>query len=213
MKHFYNSAMSAPNVMTFPVNMDIVDEFKDFDRVGHASGMARVRPPWQSDIEWLSAASEEEFERFQSAFDRMAIADQARPFLDIDNDVRLYAGFIVIRSRCEAADFHVDWRMTGNEAFTLITPISVHSADFGLLYRTLSLDVAEYRYRRGEAIMFGDHFSHSTKPGAADEPVVLLSFTFGTDKMEHWPKIRFKAQYQSMLMRRPDGTFERTMPA
>jgi hypothetical protein len=32
-------------------------------------------------------------------------------------------------------------------------------------------------------LIFGDGFLHATKPGQSDEPVVLLSFTFGTDKM------------------------------
>ena len=60
----------------------------------------------------------------------------------------------------------------------------------------------------GEAIIFGDNFSHSTKPGRSTKPVILLSFTFGTDKMEHWEKIFRTAGYQSKLVCRPDGEFQ-----
>jgi hypothetical protein len=76
-----------------------------------------------------------------------------------------------------------------------------------MLYKKLNGTIAEYDYTIGEALIFGDHFIHSTKPGASDEPVVLLSFTFGTDKMEHWDKILHTAGYQSNLIRQPDGEF------
>jgi hypothetical protein len=75
--------------------------------------------------------------------------------------------------------------------------------------RTRYDETAEYAYRRGEAIILGDHFSHSTRPGASPEPVALLSFTFGTDRMEHWDKIALTAGRQSDLFRLPDGRFQR----
>jgi len=37
--------------------------------------------------------------------------------------------------------------------------------------------------------------------------VVLLSFTFGTDKMDHWERIARTGAYQGNLVRRPDGSF------
>jgi len=43
--------------------------------------------------------------------------------------------------------------------------------------------------------------------------VVLLCFTFGTDKMEHWEKIRATAGYRSRMVRRPDGAFDVREPA
>ena len=58
--------------------------------------------------------------------------------------------------------------------------------------------------------MFGDNFAHSTKPGRSDEPVVLLCFQFGTDKMEHWPEINAQLNTQATLLRLPDGTLART---
>jgi hypothetical protein len=59
----------------------------------------------------------------------------------------------------------------------------------------------------GEAVIFGDKFLHSTKPAQSERPVILLSFTFGTDKMKHWPKIWESIGTQSNLVRLPNGTF------
>ena len=209
MKHFLNKDFLAPNVMTFPVDREIVGEFE-----GLATNSARfshLRPPskWKSDIEWISAADEQTFELFQSAFDRLGIAAHARPYLDIEHDVRLYAGFLVIRSRCDAAHFHVDWMKTNNEAFTVMTPVGAAPKDFGLLYKKLDGTTGDYPYRRGEAIAFGDNFDHSTKPGRSDSPVVLLCFEFGTDRMEHWPMINRTIGSQTTHLRQPDGQFTR----
>lgn len=210
MKHFVNPELLAPNVLTMPVDAGIVGEFaaiaadhEDGERFDVAS------PPWNSDIVWVSARDKATFEIFQSAFDRLSVAERVAPYLDLDRAVRLYCGFLVIRSQCAGTNFHVDWKQANNEAFTLITPIGTDAGDFGLLYRRMDGETGEYRYRHGEAIVFGDHFSHSTKPGRSDAPVALLSFTFGTDRMEHWPRISLTAGYQSALWRLPDGRFQR----
>jgi hypothetical protein len=121
----------------------------------------------------------------------------------------MYAGFLVIRSKCTAPSFHVDWVDANNEGFNFLTPISSHGADFGLLYKRTNGEVAHYDYRRGEGLIIGDRFVHSTAPGQADEPVALLSFTFGSDKMEYWPTILNSIGYQSVLARQPDGAFYR----
>ena len=208
MKHFLNDKLLAPNVLTVGVDHRIVREFLP---LAHAAlptdDHSASRPHWNSDIRWVAPTSVEAFETFESAFRRLAIAEHVAPFLDLESQVRVYAGFLVVRSDCAEPNFHLDWEKTNNEAFTLITPVTDHGAGFGLLYRKLNGEVGEYDYKPGEAIIFGDHFVHSTKPGRSDEPVVLLSFTFGTDKMEHWDKIAKTAAYQSKLVRRPDGEF------
>ena len=210
MKHFINRAMLAPNVVTIPVDAAIVDEVGSIAAdYGDRSRFCVARPSWNSDMAWVSANDEATFARFQSAFDRLDVAGHFKPYLDLDRAVRLYCGFLVIRSRCDAPNFHCDWLDTNNEAFTLITPVTDHAEDFGLLYRRLDGQIGEYRYRRGEAIVLGDSFDHSTKPGASAKPVVLLSFTFGTDRMEHWDKIARTAATQSALYQLPDGSFRR----
>ena len=194
-----------------PVDADIVAEFADPARLpGRFISVAPRRDKWHSNIEWISPDDEEGFGVFESAFQRLGIPERAAPYLDLDRDVRLYFGFLVVRSRCTEAYFHHDWRGLNNEAFTFMAPATANAAGFGLLYKKLTGETAEYKYRPGEGIMFGDNFEHSTKPGAADEPVVLLSFEFGSDKMEHWPDIYDRLRKQAALLRQPDGSFVRT---
>ena len=210
MKHFINPGLLAPNVLTVPVDAAIVDEFAPIVAdYGDSSRFHVETPRWNSDIVWVSAKEEKTFALFQSAFDRLDVAAHVVQYLDLDRLVRLYCGFLVIRSRCESPNFHCDWDKTNNEAFTLITPIGGDAADFGLLYRRLDGEISEYSYRLGEGIILGDHFSHSAKPGTSTHPVALLSFTFGTDRMEHWEKIARTAGRQSDLFRLPDGRFQR----
>jgi hypothetical protein len=208
MKHFLNDDLAAPNALVVGVDHDIVREFLPLSRdTPPGPGYSTYRPSWSSDIRWIAPNSAESFEKFDSAFRRLGVASHVEPYLDLDKEVRLYAGFLVVRSACDRPNFHVDWEKANNEAFTLITPVTDNAAGFGLLYRKLTGEIAEYEYKAGEAIIFGDHFIHSTRPGRSDDPVVLLSFTFGTDKMEHWDRIVRTAGYQSKMVRRPDGTF------
>ena len=68
--------------------------------------------------------------------------------------------------------------------------------------------VRRYTYRKGKALAFSSLFSHSTEPGrsqSASRPHVYLCFTFGTDKMEHWPSIYESCSYQTRVLASPDG--------
>lgn len=208
MKHFLNRDMLAPNVSTFAVDSQIVQRFGDPESLGGTCSTIRPRE-WNSDIEWISAADEDTFETFRSAFDSLGIGARAAPYLDLHKEVALYAGFLVVRSRCSEPHFHVDWVNTNNEAFTCMMPASTNGAESGLLYKQLTGATAEYTYKAGEAIAFGDNFTHSTKPGQTDQPVVLLCFEYGTDKMEHWPAIYQTIGKQVTHLRQPDGRFVR----
>ncbi|HEX8842788.1 MAG TPA: hypothetical protein VF757_10880 [Sphingomicrobium sp.] len=210
MKQFFNPELQAPNVLKVPIDSAIARELLPLWEGARRKFYSKA-PAWKSDVQWLSARNEIDFVRFQSVFDRLGIAAHVEPYLDLDRGVRLYSGFFVIRTRCTEPDFHLDWRDTNNEAFTLLTPLSSNAAGFGLLYKKADGSIGEYEYRLGEALVLGDDFVHSTKPGTSEEPVVLLSFTFGSDKMEHWPSISRTAASQGMLVRRPDGSFERTL--
>lgn len=203
-----NRDMLALNVMTFPVDRAIVDEFASLPEDGRFSRLSPSKE-WNSDIEWISAADETTFEVFQSAFDRLGIAAHAAPYLDIETTVRLYAGFLVVRSRCTETHFHVDWSETNNEAFTFLTPVGGSAPGFGMLYKRLDESIGEYGYTAGEGIAFGDKFQHSTQPGESEQPVVLLCFVYGTDKMQHWPQISRTVGTQVTHLRQPDGKFTR----
>ena len=209
MKHFLNNEMLAPNVKTIPMDLAIVQEFADPTRLpGRVIGVSPKG--WNSDIEWISADNAEAFLFFENAFRRLGIPEQAAPYLDLEREARLFAGFLVVRSRCTETYFHTDWRKLNNEAFTVLTPIGDNASDFGLLYDKMTGEVGEYSYHQGEAIMFGDNFHHSTKPGMSEEPVALLCFQFGTDKMKHWPAINAQLNVQATLLKRPDGVLTKT---
>jgi hypothetical protein len=207
-KHFVNQELNAPNVLKIKIDVEIVNEL----RVLFNTPLSDVdycvsKPQWNSDIMWISPNSIVTFRIFYSIFKRIEVSRHVETYLDLDKKVRMYAGFLVVRSVCHQADFHFDWIDTDNEAFTLITPLSADPSGFGLLYQTLDGQTAEYDYKAGEALIFGDKFLHSTKPGHSADPVVLLSFTFGSDKMEHWDKIARTAGYQGNLLRLPNGHF------
>ena len=211
LKHFLNPDLLAPNVLTIPVDAGVVASFAHLARTAETDAdYCTLRPPWNSDMRWISADTTTGFEAFQKAFDELGIASHVRGYLDLEQEVRLYAGFLHIRSRCSAPHFHVDWTLTNNEAFTLLTPVCGLGAGQKLLYKTLPGEVREYAYKAGEAIVFGDHFVHSTPPGSSETPFALLVFNFGTDRMEHWDKIRRTTGTQCRLIRRPDGRFSRS---
>lgn len=206
MKHFLNREMLAPDVMTVGIDLGIARELMPLLDEPHR--LCSTSPPWQSDVSWLTPKTEADFALFQSAFDRLGVATHVQPYLDLSERVRLYGAHFVSRRRCSEPDFHLDWVDTNNEAFTLLTPLTDNAVGFGLLYKRLDGTVGEYDYKLGEALILGDNFVHSTKPGSSEKPVVLLSFTFGTDRMEHWPSIAKTAARQGGIVRRPDGVFE-----
>ena len=208
MKHFINQDLLAPNALIVPVDAAVIrDSLLQFTEQIDPQRFASVSPPWDSDIRWISARTLEAFATFQDLFDRLGIAAVVRPYLDLEHAVRLYSGFLVERSVCKKPNFHLDWRNTNNEAFTLLTPITDNSAGFGLIYKKLDGTLGEYEYRIGEALIMGDHFMHSTRPGRSESPVLLLSFTFGSDRMEHWDRIAETAASQGPLVQLPDGSF------
>jgi hypothetical protein len=209
MKQFINAELNAANAKIIPVDRAIVEEFAKPEQL--PCKLVSVAPGgWNSDIEWISPDDETGAALFESAFERLGIPAQAAPYLDIEHEVRLFAGFLVIRSRCARPYFHADWTELNNEAFTVLTPVTGDVEDFGLLYGKLDGEVGNYDYRRGEAILFGDNFVHSTRPGRSDEPVVLLCFQFGSDKMKYWPGIVSQMDTQSTQVRRSDGVLVRT---
>ncbi|MEB3333256.1 MAG: hypothetical protein VKI83_12280, partial [Synechococcaceae cyanobacterium] len=208
MHHFHNALLAAPNVLEIDLNLEVIGEFHDLiQRPLSAETFHIASPQWQSNIQWISPNTLECFRFFYHRFLQLGVSDHVKPFLDLEQRCMMYSGFLVARSHCTQADFHLDWIDANNEAFTLITPITANCQGFGLLYQRSDGSVAEYDYKLGKALVFGDSFLHATKPGKSEEPVVLLSFTFGTDKMEHWPAIARTAGSQGNLLRLPNGDF------
>ena len=213
MANFFNPAFDAPNVVEVDLDPTVLAEFCTFLQTSfNPLDFSNISPPWNSDIRWISPSNRQSFDFFEARFQRFGLAELVRPWLDLESRVIMYSGFIVMRSVCEQADLHVDWCKTNNQAFTCLTPLTDHSPDFGLIYQRKDGSTATYTYRPGKALVFGEHFLHSTRPGQSDQPVVLLSFTFGTDKMHYWEAIAETAAAQGTLVRRPDGSFQETIP-
>jgi hypothetical protein len=205
---FHNHDLDALNVLEVDVDLRVIARLEPFLGTHQTSSdFYRLQPPWASDIEWISPNTLAMFRVFREVFDDLNVAATVEPLLDIAEAPRLYSGFFVSRSRCAAPNFHEDWIDTLHQAFTLITPIQLGDPPTGLLYKRVDGSESRYPYQRGKALIFGDKFIHSTEPGCCAPPVVLLSFTFGTDRMRYWDRIARTGAYQGNLVRRPDGTF------
>ena len=213
MEQFFNPALCAFNAETVALDETIVDEFLPLAAQPDRPGFTSVAPEWGSDVRWISACEPETFKIFDSAFRRLDIAGRLANRIAVDRKIRLYCGSLVLRSKCDSPNFHCDWRKVGNQAFTLLTPVTSNADGFGLLYLDAKGEVRDYEYKRGEGIAFGDWFSHSTKPGRSEQPVALLSFEFGSDRMADWPRALGEMQARSRLLRRADGEFIRMDPA
>lgn len=164
---------------------------------------------WRSDICWLSHADEPSFDWFDAIYAQLGLAALVAPFVPHDREVRLYAGFFVTRSRCDALDMHHDWKLESNEAFTLMAPLTANAGDLGMTYDTVTGDRRDLAYRVGKGLVFGPAFLHSTAVGALEERAVFLCLNFGTDRMDNWANIGATTARQCELLRQPDGTFIR----
>ena len=194
---YINSRLNAPNVWVTDVQLCLVAEAAAiFERAGLRAAFRRLSTAhekstekscgeqvhcadgerffanhagWNSDVGWLSADDQPTHDTFLSIFQRMGVAEKFRPI--IGSAVHLYSAFFVVRSVCTAPDLHVDYgKKVRTTALTLMTPLyEEYSAveDFQLIYKTLDKSIRRYRYRLGEAIVFGANFYHSTEPGVA----------------------------------------------
>lgn len=162
---------------------------------------------WRSDIRWLSHADVPSYRWFETYFERLKLAETVAFFVPHDAAIRLYAGLFVTRSRCDALDMHHDWATAGNEAFTVMIPLTANAERMGLAYEDARGARRTYDYRMGRGIVFGSNFLHSTAIGRLPERAVFLCMNFGTDRMEHWPELALTTGTQARFHCRPDGVF------
>ena len=193
---FFNESMQAKNVIEIDLDQFDLSAFQELINSPFNEDYCITSPNWSSDIKWISANNKKTRQFFYDHFSKMKIASPVLKYLDLNESPTLYQGFIVQRSKCTKTNFHEDWMNTKNQAFTFMTPITDNSDGFGLLYYDINGQVREYNYQVGKGILFGDKFTHSTKPGHSESPVMFLCFTFGTDKMKYWDSICITAGYQ-----------------
>lgn len=154
---------------------------------------------------WFSNNNAETYAIFRRFFDALAIEDELRELVDCQHKIIMYCGFLVIGDRAPAAQWHCDYA-PGANAFTLITPLFEPEPGHGdLLYR-LGDQAERYQYTLNEAIFFGEKTAHTTEPyPRSAKKRVLVSLTFGTDKLEYWPHLRESLDTQAQYFMLPCG--------
>lgn len=155
---------------------------------------------------WFSSNNQITYSLFLDFFNALDISNEVFGLVDCDKKVQMYCGFFVVGDRFPSPAWHVDYSEGGN-AFTLITPLfEPYPEHGGLLYQISENEVGKYEYKYGEAIFFGEGFAHSTEPyDQSDQLRVMVSLTFGTDKMEHWDQLKQTIGAQSEYVILPNG--------
>lgn len=155
---------------------------------------------------WLSSNTENTYRIYQNFFHSLNVANDIKLLVDCQKEIVMYCGFLVVGNQALNPLWHVDY-FPGANAYTLITPLfELDSAHGNLLYESSDAQIKTYQYKLGEAIIFGDHFRHSTEPyNPAQSIRILVSLTFGTDKMEYWNILERTVGHQSNYVKLPCG--------
>lgn len=155
---------------------------------------------------WISNNNEQTYELFRNFIVESKILDELKPLIDHEKRIQVYCGFFVVGKHMKTKTWHHDYD-DGANGYTLITPLFELSTSHGnLLYKDSAESVHTYRYRMNEAIIFGDGFEHATEPySETSELRVMLSLTFGTDKVKYWDILKNTIGGQSDYMVLPCG--------
>ena len=161
---------------------------------------------------WFSNNDAQTYAIFRRFFDALDIEDEVQNLVDCQQRVIMYCGFLIVGDRAPASQWHCDYASNAN-AFTLITPLFELDPGHGhLLYKRgeeaedSASKSQRYEYRLGEAIFFGEKTAHTTEPYAlSPKKRVLVSMTFGTDKLEYWPYLKESLDSQSPYFMLPCG--------
>jgi len=155
---------------------------------------------------WISNNNQHTYEQFKEVFGALNFKEAVKPLVDFEEDITFYSGFFVVCNHAHNKAWHLDYAVGAN-AYTLITPLfPLENGHGNLLYKDQYGDEQTYVYKTGEAVFFGDHFSHATEPYSLVEiPRILLSLTFGTDKLQYWDTLRLTIGGQSEFLVMPCG--------
>ncbi len=155
---------------------------------------------------WISNNNAHTYEIFKSFMDELDIMDDIKELVDFENKIEVYCGFFVVGKKMDRETWHNDFQ-DGANGYTLITPLFELDESHGhLMYKDQAANTKTHQYKMSEAVVFGDGFEHATQPyPETDKLRVMLSFTFGTDKIEHWPVLRQTIGEQSNYMILPCG--------
>lgn len=178
------------------INFQITDEHLQYHVTSYGT----------APLVWVSCNNDYTFSVFRAFFDALAIDDDLKPLVDHEKTIRMYCGFFVIGKQMDRLTWHKDYHDNAN-GYTLITPLfELDPAHGNLLYKNDQGEVQTYRYKTGEAIIFGDGFEHATEPYPRNNHLrIMLSLTFGTDKLAHWDTLKKTIGEQSNYMILPCG--------
>jgi hypothetical protein len=178
------------------INIQITDDELKFHVTSYGS----------APLLWISNGNSHTYKRFKSFMDELGIMDELKTMVDFENHIQVYCGFFVVGNKMDRQTWHKDY-FDGANGYTLITPLfELEHAHGNLLYKDESKNTKTYEYKMNEAIIFGDGFEHATEPYArTDELRVMLSLTFGTDKIEYWDTLKETIGEQSNYMILPCG--------
>ncbi len=219
------------NAFTFPYDVKIMDRIRDvfsnavlpelllpdhvalFDGGKHRSGRIGSKDQQffytsygEEPLFWVSNNSQQTYDLFKEYFDALKITEAVKELVEFDKDIILYSGFFVVGNYSNKEYWHMDYA-TGANAYTLITPLFEPASNHGnLLYKDQESQNQTYVYKNGEAVILGDEFLHTTEPyPKSDQIRVLLSLTFGTDKLDYWEILRQTIAGQSEFLMLPCG--------
>ncbi|HXV27410.1 MAG TPA: hypothetical protein VD913_00445, partial [bacterium] len=156
---------------------------------------------------WISNHSPETYAMFERFFDSLNINEAVKELVDYDKEIRMYCGFFVVGNRLDEEAWHVDYS-NGANAYTLLTPLFELDKNHGhLLYKNdEEYESHRYIYKVGEALLVGDHLLHTTAIYPKTSEIrVLVSLTFGTDKLQYWDILKETIGSQSNYMVLPCG--------
>jgi len=155
---------------------------------------------------WISNNNTHTYNIFKFFMMDLDITDDLKSLVDFENKIEMYCGFFVVGKNMDRQTWHKDYLDDAN-AYTLITPLFELEPSYGnLMYKDESLNIKTYQYKINEAIIFGEGFEHATELyPMSDELRVMLSFTFGTDKIEYWNILKETIGEQSNYMTLPCG--------
>ncbi|MFN3361875.1 MAG: hypothetical protein ACK421_10685 [Pseudanabaenaceae cyanobacterium] len=136
---------------------------------------------------WVSSNTDQTYSLYRRFLDSLDIIDDIKHLVDYQREIVMYCGFLVISNGIAQPKWHYDYH-PGANAYTLITPLLELAPGHGNLYYKDAQEITRtYRYKLGEAIIFGEGFLHSTAPyPPCPDLRVLVSLTFGTDKLRYW---------------------------
>lgn len=155
---------------------------------------------------WISNNNTHTYNIFKSFMTELGVIDEIKNMVNFDDHIEIYCGFFVIGNKMDRPTWHKDF-VDGANGYTLITPLFEFEPSHGnLMYKDGQQNIKTYKYKMNEAVIFGDGFEHATEPyDKSDTLRVMLSFTFGTDKIEYWDVLKKTIGEQSNYMVLPCG--------